>query len=457
MYNTYDVHFYASFALVSLWPQLQLSLQRDFALAVMQKDTRTIRRLLGNGGRAPRKIAGAVPHDLGSPCEEPWTKVNVYNFQDVSRWKDLGPKFVLTVLRDYEVTQSKQFVATVFPTIAHVMSAVAKNDRDGDGLIENSGFPDQTYDIWSVSGPSAYTGGLWIAALAASLKMANVVEEAALMKSEEGSGLALGGVASEGLIALSAAVKATYTPMLEKAKEAYDEKLWNGTYFNYDASGDRNSDSVMSDQLAGQWYAGACELEPIVETHKAAQALRTVYHYNVCNYEKGRRGCVNGMKPASTKHPNGHVDNNCMQSREVWTGTTYGVAACMLQEFGTEFDRSKVENEKKKKSLVATRLAESSRGGGGGAVKAASSKKDGEGVSLWDAAFGTIRGMWVSGWNELGYWYATPEGWEASGNYRSLGYMRPLSVWAMQYAIEKNSLLEKRQQSVDEESSKTKE
>ena len=29
MYNTYDVHFYASFALVMLWPKLQISLQYD--------------------------------------------------------------------------------------------------------------------------------------------------------------------------------------------------------------------------------------------------------------------------------------------------------------------------------------------------------------------------------------------------------------------------------------------
>ena len=29
MYNTYDVHHYASFALLSLWPKLQLSLQYD--------------------------------------------------------------------------------------------------------------------------------------------------------------------------------------------------------------------------------------------------------------------------------------------------------------------------------------------------------------------------------------------------------------------------------------------
>lgn len=32
MYNTYDVHFYASFALVMLWPKLELSLQYDMGM-----------------------------------------------------------------------------------------------------------------------------------------------------------------------------------------------------------------------------------------------------------------------------------------------------------------------------------------------------------------------------------------------------------------------------------------
>lgn len=47
------------------------------------------------------------------------TQVNVYNFQDVSSWKDLGPKFVLTVLRDFTATQSVEFVRDVFPTVLH--------------------------------------------------------------------------------------------------------------------------------------------------------------------------------------------------------------------------------------------------------------------------------------------------------------------------------------------------
>jgi uncharacterized protein (DUF608 family) len=38
------------------------------------------------------------------------------------------------------------------------------------------GFPDQTYDTWEVVGPSAYCGGLWIAALAATSAMAKALQ-----------------------------------------------------------------------------------------------------------------------------------------------------------------------------------------------------------------------------------------------------------------------------------------
>ena len=55
MYNTYDVHFYASFALLMLWPQLELSLQRDFARAVAAEDKST-RVMMGTGETRPRKV-----------------------------------------------------------------------------------------------------------------------------------------------------------------------------------------------------------------------------------------------------------------------------------------------------------------------------------------------------------------------------------------------------------------
>ena len=172
MVNTYDVHFYASIALAMLFPKIELSLQRDFA-------RNRGRELIPRNGarcwkrRAPRKIEGRVPHDLGWPEEDPWMLVNGYNLHDSGKWKDLNPKFVLLVYRDYIFTGDQAFLKDSAGTRwKQAMEYMLQFDRDGDGLIENDGFPDQTYDAWSVKGPSAYTGGLWLACLYAAAVMA---------------------------------------------------------------------------------------------------------------------------------------------------------------------------------------------------------------------------------------------------------------------------------------------
>lgn len=68
MYNTYDVHFYASWALVMLWPELQKSLQYDMAQWTTSADL-TPRTHLFRGNKGVRKLANAVPHDIGDPGE----------------------------------------------------------------------------------------------------------------------------------------------------------------------------------------------------------------------------------------------------------------------------------------------------------------------------------------------------------------------------------------------------
>ncbi len=50
MYNTYDVHFYSSFSLLMLFPQLELSIQRDFARSVALVDNRE-RVMMGTGNK----------------------------------------------------------------------------------------------------------------------------------------------------------------------------------------------------------------------------------------------------------------------------------------------------------------------------------------------------------------------------------------------------------------------
>lgn len=224
MWNTYDVHFYSSFALIILFPKLELSIQRDFAAAVMMHDPKKM-KLLQNGKWASRKVLGAVPHDIG--LNDPWFEVNAYNIYNTDRWKDLNPKFVLQVYRDVVATGDKNFTQAVWPSVYVAMAFMEQFDKDGDGMIENDGFPDQTYDTWSVNGVSAYCGGLWVAALQAASAMAHEVGD----KGAEDY----------------------FWFKFQKAKIVY-QKLWNGSYFNYDNSGGTSSSSIQADQLAGQWY-----------------------------------------------------------------------------------------------------------------------------------------------------------------------------------------------------------
>ncbi|XP_020106842.1 non-lysosomal glucosylceramidase-like [Ananas comosus] len=370
MWNTYDVHFYSSFSLVMLFPKLELSIQRDFAAAVMMHDPEKV-RILHDGKWASRKVLGAVPHDLG--LYDPWFKVNAYTLYNTDRWKDLNPKFVLQVYRDTIATGDKSFARAVWPSVYMAMAYMEQFDKDKDGMIENESFPDQTYDVWSVSGVSAYSGGLWVAALQAASAMAREV----------------GDRASEEL----------FWNKYQKAKLVY-EKLWNGSYFDYDDSGSKNSSSILADQLAGQWYARACGLSPIVDEEKAQITLEKVFHFNVMKFKDGNRGAINGMRP------DGAIDMSSMQSREIWPGVTYSVAAAMIQE------------------------------------------------GMEEQAFKTAEGVYKTAWSPegLGYSFQTPESWNNNDEYRSLCYMRPLAIWAMQWALSTPKLQKEPQTDIKEES-----
>ncbi|KAK4747682.1 hypothetical protein SAY87_014268 [Trapa incisa] len=353
MWNTYDVHFYSSFALLMLFPKLELSIQRDFAAAVMLHDPDRM-KIMSDGKWVPRKVLGAVPHDIG--LNDPWFETNAYNLYNTNRWKDLNSKFVLQAYRDFIVTGDKNFAKAVWPSVYAAIAYMDQFDKDGDGMIENDGFPDQTYDAWSVTGVSAYCGGLWVAALQAASAMAREVGD-----SDSAS---------------------YFWVKYQKAKTVYDS-LWNGSYFNYDNSDSIASKSIQADQLAGQWYARACGLLPIADEEKVRSALEKVYNFNVMKVKGGLRGAMNGMLP------DGRIDISAMQSREIWAGVTYSVAAGMIHE------------------------------------------------GMTDMAFQTAYGIYETSWSEngLGLAFQTPESWNNEDQYRSLCYMRPLAIWAMQWAL----------------------
>ena len=109
---------------------------------------------------------------------------------------------VLQTFRDHRCVDAPGYLAAMWPACKAVMAVARSWDTDGDGMIENSGFPDQTYDTWVMRGVSAYCGGLWLAALYAMVQMAGQMGDQA--------------------------TAAEYADLLARAQQVYVDKLWTG-------------------------------------------------------------------------------------------------------------------------------------------------------------------------------------------------------------------------------------
>ena len=351
-YNTSDVTFYASFALLELWPRLELLTIRNLA-ATVPVDDPAIVRIVASGRPAIRKRPFTVAHDVGGPDEDPFRRPNRYEYQDVNTWKDLAPKFALQIWRDYRVTGDRELLRTTWPWIVRVLETLAGHDTDGDGLPEHDGSPDQTYDTWPITGPSAYGGSLWLGALRAAEEIARV----------------LGDPSAD-----------AWAGRYARGRVAFERRLWRDGYYAFDDGARTSSNSVMADQLAGQWYADVTGLGDLVDPDRVRAALRTVHERNVSGFAGGAMGPVNGTCP------DGSVDRSSEQSQEVWVGTAYALAAFMI-----------------------------GRG------------LDAEG---WDTAAGVARVTY-----ERGLWFRTPEAYDERGDFRASLYLRPLAIWAIEEAL----------------------
>lgn len=357
-YETLDVRFYGSMPLIKFWPDIEKGVMREFADTVpheynermvwiwkSQQTKSTVFKI--------RKSKGAVPHDLGVPEEDPFLQINQFSWQDTNGWKDLNPKFVLMVYRDFVLSggKDKDFLRYTWPAIQEALAYLQKYDKDGDGLPENEGYPDQTYDTWVVRGASAYSGGLWLAALRAAEEIAKQLGDSA--------------------------AATQYHDLFAKSDASYIKKLWNGEYFRYDTNSEYR-DNIQADQLAGQWYANMTGLGDLVPRDMQLSSLKKIYAFNVLKFADGSMGAVNGIAP------DGSLVTTNEQVQEVWTGTTFAVAALMLSD------------------------------------------------GMKDEAFRTAWGLYHTSYETKGYWFRMPEAWDRAGNYRASMYMRPAAIWAME-------------------------
>ena len=119
-------------------------------------------------------------------------------------------------------------------------------------------------------------------------------------------------------------------------------------------------------------------LGDLIPREMRLKALGKIFAFNVMKFAGGEMGAVNGIAD------NGSIIKTNEQIQEVWTGTTFGLAALLLSE------------------------------------------------GMKDQAYHTARGIFHVTYETKGYWFRTPEAWDITGNYRASMYMRPAAIWAME-------------------------
>lgn len=389
-YESLDVRLYGGFGLLMLWPELEKAVIRAFARAIPTVDLtpRTIGYYYTMGIESPpavRKAKGATPHDLGAPNEHPFERTNYTSYQDCNQWKDLGSDFVIQVFRAFKLTGEADvaFLADCWPAIVETLAYLKLFDRDGDGIPENGGAPDQTFDDWQLKGISAYCGGLWLAALSCAIAIAEILSR---------ENLAPGNLP----VLLS-----QYRRWYEQGQRVYHPKLWNGEYYRLDT--DSQSEVVMADQLCGQFFARLLALPDIVApkyTHSALKAIYSACFVNFNHYAKqappqtqkfaGAQigsfsaarlgvpiGAANGVLPnGAPEDPNG------THQLEVWTGINFGLATFMAQ------------------------------------------------MGMVDEAL-EITAAVVSQVYDYGLQFRTPEAITGMGTFRACHYLRPMAIWGL--------------------------
>ncbi len=268
--HTTDITYQGSFALIALFPDLQMG-QIKMGASYQRAD-----------GRIPHFFAPDLLHvDNG--------------FDRV----DMNPQYVMMVCRDYLWSGDIAFARANWTQVLKAMMSTQRLDTDGDG-IPDSDTRRNTYDQWDLEGSPAYICSLWLGALRSGIRLAQDLGELEQVEA--------------------------WQYLLGKASVSFVSRLWNGEYFNLWVSETGKDECCMSDQLSGEWYTGLMGIGHSVPKDKILGALRAVNEHNFTT----EQGLINASYPKGSKmHFKTHQN---LQAAGNWTGIEYANAALMIDQ-----------------------------------------------------------------------------------------------------------------------------
>lgn len=267
-FHTTDITYHASFGLLALFPELQLG-QMRMGAAFQRED-----------GRVHHFFTPDLDH-IGNGYER----------------VDMNNQFVLMVLRDYLYTGDADYLKDMWPHVNRALDSIAELDADGDGLPDRD-TTRNTYDAWNFSGTPVYIAVLWLAALKAGAIIADEMDDHDLAERRRVT--------------------------LEKGLAALETRLWNGEYYDLWRCGEERDETLMTDQLDGEWFLRVSGIGGSIRDDRVRDVLRVILDKNF----EPDGGLINASCPEG-RHTTLYSHKNC-QTEAVWTGIGYVTAALCL-------------------------------------------------------------------------------------------------------------------------------
>lgn len=181
-YNSLDVYFYGSFMLFPHNIELDTLVQKEFAKATLHSDN-TVRKYYWDAFRQGGDIVnkenvgvraqkGAVVHDLGCTFD---TDPDGYFWRNAQEWKDLAPKFILMVLRNFHYSKNIEILRECWEAITQSIEFIVKGMPEGEVLPYVKNGSGDTFDEIESNGITIYCSSLWVAGLKATEEIARIL------------------------------------------------------------------------------------------------------------------------------------------------------------------------------------------------------------------------------------------------------------------------------------------
>jgi hypothetical protein len=244
-----------------------------------------------------QRTDGAIPFAFGQG--ERWDSP----YYDTQKVLD-SAEFVLMAWRDYTLWKDRDWAQDVYPAVKKALGYASTLNKSGEYLPDDD-LSGQYYDCWPFHGVSAYTGGIYLAALKA--------------------GEAFGALLKDSSFETECQIQ------FAKSQASYERNLWTGDYYRLWANRSTNqrSDTCLAAQLTGQWAASLCGLGDILPRNQMLEALEHIAKVNGGNKVWA---LVNGIAPDGSRDhtgTNGHSDTAtlgetwCYAAACIWLSKTH--------------------------------------------------------------------------------------------------------------------------------------